>query len=158
MKQDYIRKLTIPAPVQEREAMTALLLEKGIEVFGRKIDDEALQGQEFRSTSNGALQDQEFRSTGNGALQGQEFRNISTGAAAADGVLYVSAADREAAAEHLRGAGLGRWISADTGQVTEKSLVEQAEEAYYRKRRMIMIECLVVLAAVMVFYLVRTLL
>lgn len=145
MRQDYIRKLTIPAPVQEREAMTALLLEKGIEVFGRKITD-------------GAAEDQEFRSISNRALQDQEFRNISTGAAAADGVLYVSAADREAAAEHLRGAGLGRWISADTGQVTEKSLVEQAEEAYYRKRRMIMIECLVVLAAVMVFYLVRTLL
>lgn len=70
--------------------------------------------------------------------------------------LFISAADREAAVTIMENAGLSEFISENKRVLSETaSLVEQAENEYYRKRKVIMYECLVVLLAAMLFYLIR---
>lgn len=75
------------------------------------------------------------------------FYNLPAGMHSTDGCLYVSAADLERARELVTEAGYGDCLT--DGEMPEgiKTELEKAEEAYYKKRKWLYIECAVVIVA-----------
>lgn len=126
MNQEFLRQLTLELPSAEGKKLFTLLSIQGIEIFGKKADEE-------------------------------EFHNLAEAGDAADGIFYVSAADREAAAEIMEKAGLAAYISESRKVQSEaEGFLEHAEQEYYRKRKVTMYETLAVILAVLLFSLIRS--
>lgn len=83
------------------------------------------------------------------------FQNLPPERKAKDGDIYVSAADLERAQEIVRELGYGDMLAANPIPGGIQSEVEKAEEAYYKKRKWLYVECLVIVAAAVVYLLFR---
>jgi hypothetical protein len=124
--QGFLRQLSTPLPEEERENLFGMLTKTGIEVYGRKSAD-------------------------------GEFKLLGNSEESADGVFYVSAADREEAVRMMELLSLSGYVSENNKVMSEEeAFAERAEEEYFRKRRVTMLECLVVILAALLFYLIRT--
>jgi hypothetical protein len=126
MKQDFLRQLTTPVPDAAGEKLFETFSKLGIEIYGRKTEAEG-------------------------------FQLLHSAKECPDGIFYVSAADREEAVKLLSMLDLSEYVSENIKVMSEEEkYVEHATEEYYRKRRVTMLECLVVLLAVMLYYMIRT--
>jgi hypothetical protein len=124
--QGFLRQLSKPLPEEERENLFGMLTKTGIEVYGRKSAD-------------------------------GELKLLGNSAECADGVFYVSAADREEAVHMMELLSQSGYVSENNKVMSEEeAFAERAEEEYFRKRRVTMLECLVVILAALLFYLIRT--
>lgn len=122
----FLRQLTKQISQTECALVIASLQEKGIELYRKEEEGVSL------------------------ILDGKEADEKKN-----DGQLYISAADREAAVQILQKAGLGSVISEEQMISRQKSLVEEAEEEYLKKRKIHRIECVAVLIIAVLYYLYR---
>ena len=126
MTTEFLRQLTIELPEGADKKLFTLLSMKGIEVYGKNAGTE-------------------------------EYHILTDPSEASDGLFYVSAADRDMAATIMDQAGLGAYISESKKVQSEaESFLEHAEEEYYRKRKITMLESLVVIGGALLYYLYKT--
>lgn len=123
----FLRQLTTQISEEEQKQICIVLKENGMELYQK-------EGEEFSLITD----------------DGDHTEKVT------DGCLYISAADREAAVKYLQEAGLGSNISDSQMIPKSKNLVEEAEEEYMKRRRMRMIECLVVLVLAILYYLYKS--
>jgi hypothetical protein len=130
MNQEFLRQLTTAVPAEQREKLFCLLSGQGMEVYGKAAKDCA----------------------DDAACVLLHAAEEST-----DGSFFISAADRKAAVRLLEEAGFAQFISEDRNvQADETDAVKSAEEEYFRRHRITMIECAVVLVAVVLYWLSRS--
>ena len=131
MNYDFSRRLTVRVNGEEAGAIIQLLLSHGIEIFVEGTKDDRKAGRLYA------------------AVQTTEAVGSSC-----DG-LYTAAADLQQAGELLWTNGYGELLCIKISGSEEPSDTEQAMKEYYRKHRQNQLLTLVIVAAALLFYLLR---
>lgn len=71
--------------------------------------------------------------------------------------IYVSAADMEHAKQIVDELGFGRWICSPEESVVVKSELQRAQEEFVRKQKRQQVLCLILMAAVAVYWVIKAL-
>lgn len=90
-------------------------------------------------------------------VRGDSYKTMADSDECKDGDIYVSAADLEAAKVIVEGLGLQEFICSAKESVVVKSELQKAEEEFIRKNKRQQILCLIIMAAVVVYWVVQTL-
>lgn len=131
MNQEFLRQLTLPLPSGEAKKLFTLLCVQGMELYVQKE-----YGTEKKIP---------------------EYQLLTEAPEEENGIYYISAADRDAAVQIMKQADLGEFVSENTQAVPDADeVVKQAQDEYFRKRKMTLLETAVIVLAMMLFYLIRS--
>ena len=140
MNYEYMRKLTNRVSLDIHDKIVKRLLEKDIEVYEKTTND-SFRGIAILNMS--------------GAERRFSIDNPDDGCIS--DVLYVSAADLEYARRCVTELGMEQYLCPLEETQVVKSEAEKAEEEYYKKRKIRLIECAVVILAAAIYMIYKSL-